>query len=41
MRPLPQAETRWYEGADHNLHAEHPGRVATDLLDLAASLPGD
>jgi pimeloyl-ACP methyl ester carboxylesterase len=38
---LPQAETRWYEGADHNLHAEHPDRVTADLLDLAASLPDD
>jgi pimeloyl-ACP methyl ester carboxylesterase len=33
---LPQATTRWYEGADHNLHAEHPDRLAADLLDLAA-----
>ena len=32
---LPDAEIRWYPGADHDLHAQHPQRLATDLLDLA------
>ncbi len=26
----------WYEGADHDLHAQHPARVAADLATLAA-----
>lgn len=28
---------RWYVGADHDLHAQHPQRVATDLLSLVQS----
>jgi pimeloyl-ACP methyl ester carboxylesterase len=32
---LPHAEVRWYEGADHDLHAQHPARVAADLETLA------
>lgn len=32
---LPAAMMRWYEGADHDLHAQHPERLAADLLDLA------
>lgn len=32
---LADAEVRWYDGADHDLHAQHPGRVAADLLALA------
>jgi pimeloyl-ACP methyl ester carboxylesterase len=32
---LPHAEVRWYDGADHDLHAQHPARVATDLARLA------
>jgi pimeloyl-ACP methyl ester carboxylesterase len=32
---IPQVESRWYTGADHNLHAEHPERLTNDLLDLA------
>lgn len=32
---LPQAVSRWYADSDHNLHADHPERVAADLLDLA------
>ncbi|MFI1851546.1 alpha/beta fold hydrolase [Streptomyces sp. NPDC020480] len=35
---LPQADPRWYVGADHNVHADHPARVAGDLLDLAATV---
>ena len=33
---LPNAEVSWYVGADHDLHAQHPGRLAEDLLALAA-----
>jgi pimeloyl-ACP methyl ester carboxylesterase len=32
---LPRATVREYVGADHDLHAEHPGSLAADLLDLA------
>ena len=28
-------EVRWYDGADHDLHAQHPGRLAGDLRSLA------
>jgi hypothetical protein len=33
---LPDAEVRWYPGADHDLHAQHPRRLAVDLLALEA-----
>ncbi len=32
---LRQSEIRWYEGADHDIHAQHPRALAQDLLDLA------
>ena len=32
---LPDATVAWYAGADHDLHAQHPDRVAADLLALA------
>jgi pimeloyl-ACP methyl ester carboxylesterase len=32
---LAHGTIRWYEGADHDLHAQHPARVAADLADLA------
>jgi pimeloyl-ACP methyl ester carboxylesterase len=32
---LPRARIREYVGADHDLHAQHPGEVAADLLALA------
>jgi pimeloyl-ACP methyl ester carboxylesterase len=35
---MPNATIREYVGADHDLHAQHPGRVADDLLRLAAAL---
>lgn len=35
---LPQAESRWYTDSDHNLHADHPERVAADLLELARTV---
>ncbi|MFH8371802.1 alpha/beta fold hydrolase [Streptomyces sp. NPDC018031] len=35
---IPHADSRWYPGADHNLHADHPARVADDLLDLASTV---
>ena len=31
----PRATVREYVGADHDLHAQHPGQVAADLLALA------
>jgi pimeloyl-ACP methyl ester carboxylesterase len=33
---LPDAEVSWYVGADHDLHAQHPDRLAADLVRLAA-----
>lgn len=41
---LPEAEVHWYEGADHDVHAQHPESVALDLLGLAervAAMAGD
>jgi len=35
---LPLADSRWYADSDHNLHADHPDRVADDLLDLARTV---
>ena len=34
LRAVPQARVSWYAGADHDLHAQHPHRVAGDLLSL-------
>ncbi|MDN3355681.1 alpha/beta hydrolase [Actinomadura sp. DC4] len=34
-RALPDATVRWYVGAEHYLHSEHPKRISNDLLDLA------
>ncbi|GHJ46024.1 hypothetical protein Cs7R123_33660 [Catellatospora sp. TT07R-123] len=31
---LRDARIRWYPGGDHDLHAQHPDRVAADLLTL-------
>lgn len=31
---IPGARIRWYPGADHDLHAQHPAPVAADLLAL-------
>ena len=39
LRLLPNASVVWYEGADHDLHAQQPDRVADDLLTLAAKVP--
>ena len=36
---LPDAHVEWYAGADHDLHAQLPDRVAADLLELAAKVP--
>ena len=33
---LPDAEVSWYVGADHDLHAQQPDRLAADLVALAA-----
>lgn len=34
-RLLPQVAVRWYAGADHDVHAQHPAEVAADLRALA------
>jgi len=34
---MPRATIREYVGADHDLHAQQPERVAADLLSVAAS----
>jgi len=36
---LRRAEVRWYDGADHDLHAQHPARLAADLADLTTTWP--
>lgn len=38
LESLPDARVEWYAGADHDLHAEQPDRVARDLLELAAKV---
>ena len=35
-RALPDAHARWYVGAHHDLHAQHPEQVSADLQELAA-----
>jgi hypothetical protein len=35
---LHDATIREYVGADHDLHAQHPDELATDLLGLAARI---
>jgi pimeloyl-ACP methyl ester carboxylesterase len=34
LERLPDASVSWYEGADHDLHAQQPDRLAADLLAL-------
>ncbi|GAB3593778.1 alpha/beta hydrolase [Angustibacter peucedani] len=34
LAAVPSARVRWYPGADHDLHAQHPDEVAADLLSL-------
>lgn len=31
LRLIPRATVSWFHGADHDLHAQHPGRVAQEL----------
>jgi pimeloyl-ACP methyl ester carboxylesterase len=38
LAALPDARARWYPGADHDLHAQHPERLAADLDELAHRL---
>jgi pimeloyl-ACP methyl ester carboxylesterase len=38
---LPAARVSWYVGADHDIHAQQPGRLAADLLALAADAEPD
>jgi len=35
---LSRASARWYPGSDHDLHAQHPDRLAADLEKLELSL---
>jgi pimeloyl-ACP methyl ester carboxylesterase len=37
---LPDARVAWYVNADHDLHVQHPMRLAADLTDLAGRVPG-
>ncbi|HEX7104914.1 MAG TPA: alpha/beta hydrolase [Acidothermaceae bacterium] len=37
LQAIPRADVRWYAGADHDLHAQQPSRVAADLLEFAAA----
>jgi pimeloyl-ACP methyl ester carboxylesterase len=37
LQSIPRADVRWYAGADHDLHAQQPSRVAADLLEFAAA----
>ncbi len=36
LAALPDAQVSWYRDADHDVHAQHPDRLATDLLGLLA-----
>jgi pimeloyl-ACP methyl ester carboxylesterase len=38
LAALPRSDVSWYPGADHDLHAQHPDRLAADLLALEASV---
>jgi pimeloyl-ACP methyl ester carboxylesterase len=38
LAALADARARWYPGADHDLHAQHPDRLAADLEELAHRL---
>jgi pimeloyl-ACP methyl ester carboxylesterase len=38
---LPKAKVSWYDGADHDLHAQFPDRVASDLLALDSWADGE
>jgi pimeloyl-ACP methyl ester carboxylesterase len=40
LAALPDGRVRWYAGADHDLHAQHPDRLAADLEELVHELPG-
>jgi pimeloyl-ACP methyl ester carboxylesterase len=37
---LPDASVRWYVGADHDVHVQHPQPLADDLLGLVARVEG-
>ena len=41
LASIPQSLLSAYVGADHDLHGQHPARVAADLLSLAAWAAGD
>jgi hypothetical protein len=38
LATLPRASARWYPGSDHDLHAQHPDRLAADLGNLEQSV---
>jgi pimeloyl-ACP methyl ester carboxylesterase len=38
LAALPRGDARWYAGADHDLHAQHPAQLAADLLALASEV---
>jgi pimeloyl-ACP methyl ester carboxylesterase len=35
---MPRGVARWFDGADHDLHAQRPAELAAALMDLAADL---
>ena len=37
---FPDARISWYVGADHDLHAQQPARLVSDLLELASAVEG-
>jgi len=37
LQAIPRVDVRWYAGADHDLHAQQPARVAADLLEFASA----
>jgi pimeloyl-ACP methyl ester carboxylesterase len=37
---LPDVSIRWYPGADHDVHVQHPQQIADDLLGLLARADG-
>jgi pimeloyl-ACP methyl ester carboxylesterase len=41
LAALPDARVSWYVDGDHDLHAQQPGRLAADLLALAADAEPD
>ncbi len=38
---LPHAEVAWFDGADHDIHAQRPVELAARMLAFLAGLPGE